>query len=143
MEVEENRVDLYETTALERHEWQPGQDGKKPVKETEPDLKKLMDLEIFEAFRSNAQCASVGSAAAVQQIVTSGTKSTVKSRPSKTTRGPYRSYTPLQVQELLDLVKEEDFSARHDNTQKKKSDAQIDWKKPIPLLCSLMRPHQE
>jgi hypothetical protein len=73
-----------------------------------------MDLETFGAFRSNAQRSSVGSAAALQQIVTIGTKSTIKSTPTKTTRVPYHSYKPLQVQELIDLVIEEGFSARQE-----------------------------
>lgn len=116
MEVEEVPLGLYETTALEWHEWQPGQDEKKPVKETEPDIKKLMDLDTFQDFRSNPQCTPTGSqygpTAAIQKIVESETKGTTKKTAAKTTRGTYRSYTPLQVQELLDLVIEEGKSAR-------------------------------
>lgn len=52
MEVEgQYQRDLYETTALERHEWQPGVEAKKPAKEPEWDSKRLMDLDSYRNFR--------------------------------------------------------------------------------------------
>ncbi|KAG2208189.1 hypothetical protein INT45_001260, partial [Circinella minor] len=98
MEVEEVQLGLYETADLEWQEWQLGQDEKKPE------------------FCSNPQGASIGSqygpATANQHIVKSEIKTTAKSTAAKSTRGTYRSYTLLQVQELLDLVIEEGISAR-------------------------------
>ncbi|KAI7853203.1 hypothetical protein BDC45DRAFT_442714 [Circinella umbellata] len=41
MEVEEVQLGLYETADLEWQEWQPGQDEKKPMKETSQILKNL------------------------------------------------------------------------------------------------------
>ncbi|KAI7857340.1 hypothetical protein BDC45DRAFT_578762 [Circinella umbellata] len=112
MEVEEVQLGLYETDDLEWQEWQPGQDEKKPVKETRPDIKKLMNLDTFQEFCSNSQGNQYGPATATQQIVKSKIKSTAESTAAKSTRGTYRSYTLLQVQELLDLVIEEGVSAR-------------------------------
>ncbi|KAI8885049.1 hypothetical protein K501DRAFT_284506 [Backusella circina FSU 941] len=75
-----------------------------------------MDLDTFQAFRSSAQCTPVdsqyGPIAAIQQVAKSVTNGTTKVTTAKAIRGPYRSYTPLQVQELLDLVIEEGISAR-------------------------------
>jgi hypothetical protein len=75
MEVEEEvQMDLYETTALEWHEWQPGVDEKKPVKEAEPDIKRIMDFGSFQAFLKYSQetpIASQQEATTSQQVVES------------------------------------------------------------------------
>jgi transposase len=116
MEVEEEvQMDLYETTALEWHEWQLGVDEKKPVKEAEPDIKRIMDFGSFQAFLKYSQetpIASQQEATTSQQVVESKLRTASKTTTAKKTRGPYRSYSALQVQELLDLVIEQGMSAR-------------------------------
>lgn len=44
-------------------------------------------------------------------IIESKLKTTSKATIERKTRGPYRSYTPLQIQELLDLVIKQGMSA--------------------------------
>lgn len=107
-EVEkEHQADLYETTALEWHECQPGIDEKKPVKEPALVLKRLMDLDSYRTFRKTAQETAVvvqqESTTAIQEVK-SVSNSTTKTAATKNIGGPYRSYTSVQIQELLDLV---------------------------------------
>lgn len=114
MEVEDQgQGDLYETTALEWHSWQPGVEEKKPVKVPEPDLKRLMDLDSYKDFRETSQETGLVQTSTTEiQQAKSCSKSKVKTTATKTVRGAYRSYSAAQIQELLDLVIERGISAR-------------------------------
>jgi hypothetical protein len=96
---------FFETTALEWHEWQPGVEEKKTEKEAEPGLKRLMGFGSFQVIQQEV-------AAAIQQVVKGKPKIPAKASAIKSARSPYRSYSPLQVQELLDPVIGQGMSAR-------------------------------
>jgi hypothetical protein len=114
MEVEDQgQGDWYETTASEWHSWQPGVEEKKPVKVPEPELKRLMDLDSYKDFRETSQETGLVQTSTTEiQQAKSCSKSKVKTAATRTVRGPYRSYSAAQTQELLDLVIEQGISAR-------------------------------
>jgi hypothetical protein len=90
---------------LEWHEWQPGVDEKESVKEAEPDLERLMDSGSFQAIQQEAT-------PVIHQVVKGKSKIPVKTTVIKSTRDPYRPCSPLQIQQLLDLVIEQGMPAR-------------------------------
>ncbi|KAF7731410.1 hypothetical protein EC973_000218 [Apophysomyces ossiformis] len=110
MEVEEQQqLDLYQTAALEWHHWQPGTSHEPPKKnKEEPELKRLMDLDSYKEARQNLAPATKETEAPVIKQ----TENAKRSASTLKVRGPYRSYTPAQVQELLDLVIEQGMPAR-------------------------------
>ncbi|EIE92185.1 hypothetical protein RO3G_16896 [Rhizopus delemar RA 99-880] len=110
MEVE-NINDLYQTTELEWHHWKgPNEDESVP----EPAVKKLLDLKSYQVYRQILE--NEHHSKAEEQPITveiqNDLKQSRKKIVSKKTRGAYRTYSPEQVQELLDLVIEEGLSAR-------------------------------
>lgn len=110
MEIETVQNDLYDTVGLEWHNWgQP----EKSKKVTEPDIKKLMDLSSYEGFRQDIFMRGETSDICTKENEDFKLKlvSSVKVSATKT-REFYRSYTPEQIQELLDLVIETGISAR-------------------------------
>jgi hypothetical protein len=113
MEVEEeNQFDLYQQSTLEWHQWNPNE-PEKSSKQPEPKLMRLTDLDMYE--KVNIKINKKPSEAIKKLVVVDPV---VKKEPNSTTkakanfRGPCRSYTPIQIQELLDLVIEQGMSAR-------------------------------
>jgi hypothetical protein len=87
-------------------------DSQRSKKVTEPDIKKLMDLSSYEGFRQDIFMRGETSDICTKKNEDIRSKvSSVKVSATKT-RGFYRSYTPAQIQELLDLVIETGISAR-------------------------------
>lgn len=109
MEVENQQGDLYNIATIEWSHWElPDATNKVP----ESDIKKLMGLDDYQVYRESfvktehdemveASSQNVGLSVAKQP-----------NKPVKKIRGPYRSYTPEQVQELLHLVIEQRLSAK-------------------------------
>ncbi|CEJ00962.1 hypothetical protein RMCBS344292_18454 [Rhizopus microsporus] len=107
MEVE-NTKDLYETTEFEWHHWkEPGTNERLP----EPEVKKLLDLKSYQAYRQILENNQPEAEAQITVEIENGLKQRKKKAPAKV-RGAYRSYSPEQVQELLDPVIEQGLSAR-------------------------------
>ncbi|KAI9326006.1 hypothetical protein BD770DRAFT_302678, partial [Pilaira anomala] len=112
MDVEEStQLDLYETASLEWHSWQPGVDDQIQKKNDEPEIKRLMDLDMYQAnyTEKNITDEDILPTALPKR---NSEKKPISSKAASGTRGPYRSYTPTQIQELLDLVIEQGMSAR-------------------------------
>lgn len=109
MEIETVQMDLYDTVGLE---WHYGGQPEISKKVKEPDIKKLMDSSSYEGFRQDIFM--IGEASDICTKENEDTKSKVSSVKVSATkiRGFYRSYTPEQIQELLDLVIETGISAR-------------------------------
>ncbi|KAI8350885.1 hypothetical protein EDC96DRAFT_519013 [Choanephora cucurbitarum] len=104
-----NRKEQYlcSTVAMEWHHWQPEHDLEPKLKksEAEPNLKRLMDLDGFFQTRHE-----IDESVKHEKVVESVSKG--KGVRTNKVRGNYRSYTPHQIQELLDLVIEQGMSAR-------------------------------
>ncbi|KAI8378880.1 hypothetical protein EDC96DRAFT_592445, partial [Choanephora cucurbitarum] len=92
---------------MEWHHWQPERDLEPKSKkvETEPSLKRLMDLDAFFQAQHDVD-KSTKNEKTVEFVKTEKASSNSK------VRGNYRSYAPQQIQELLDLVIEQGMSAR-------------------------------
>ncbi|KAG1138552.1 hypothetical protein G6F37_010405 [Rhizopus arrhizus] len=107
----ENINDLYQTTELEWHHWkEPNEDDSV----SEPAVKKLLNLKSYQVYRQTLENENYSKAEEQPIIVDiqNDLKQSRKKVISKKTRGAYRTYSPEQVQELLDLVIEEGLSAR-------------------------------
>jgi hypothetical protein len=83
-------------------------------KEPEPSLRKLLDFAGYQNSQKEANLKQQNETDELEHVSAKTENSVVK--PKKKTqakvRGPYRSYTPEQIQELLDLVIEQGLSAR-------------------------------
>ncbi|CAO3699787.1 unnamed protein product [Rhizopus stolonifer] len=112
MDVEEStQLGLYETTSLEWHSWKPGVDDQIQKKNDEPEIKRLIDLDMYQANYNEKNIINKDILPTALPKRNSEQKS-ISSKVASRTRGPYRSYTPTQIQELLDLVIEQEISAR-------------------------------
>jgi transposase len=77
----------------------------------EPNLKRLMDLGYYKVNRSTAKSLEVVPIVSTERVVKVVQKANKGSENAKT-RGPYNSYSPHKIQELIDLVFLSGFSAR-------------------------------
>ncbi|KAL7322216.1 hypothetical protein PS15p_212245 [Mucor circinelloides] len=118
MEVEEDSPDIAETVELEWHQWQPGQEKPKPSKEDQLGIKALVKLSDFKQWEamsheSEGQHITTTSKRLEDQSLSASKKD---ERGEQETGKPktrtYRSYSPQQVQELIDMVEMLGLSAR-------------------------------
>lgn len=115
MELESEVPDVAETVELEWHQWQPGQDepGTKKVNDSLgiKALVKLSDFKEWKIEEANAAIDYHGLDVSSSLPVPKKKVGKEKSDSAKV-RGQYRTYSPQQVQELLDLVTVLGMSAR-------------------------------
>ncbi|KAI9270256.1 hypothetical protein EDC94DRAFT_343139 [Helicostylum pulchrum] len=74
-------------------------------------MKKLLDLKSYQAYRQTLENDHPEAEAQITVEIENGLKQRKKKAPAKV-REAYRSYSPEQVQELLDIVIEQGLSAK-------------------------------
>ncbi|CEG80782.1 hypothetical protein RMATCC62417_15068 [Rhizopus microsporus] len=82
-------------------------------KEPEPSLRKLLNFAGYQTSQKEADLKQQNETDELKHTSANTENSAVKpkTKTQAKVRGPYRSYTPEQIQELLDLVIEQDLSA--------------------------------
>jgi hypothetical protein len=118
MNIEKQQIDLYNNVNIEWHHWEmPGT----RVKQSGPNIKKLIDLHSYQSYRQglmkkeDQDVVKVGSEQKKKKKKSNTKKSSVAKTFVRKSRGSYpsyRSYTPERAQELLNLVIEQEISAR-------------------------------
>ncbi|KAI7906308.1 uncharacterized protein BX663DRAFT_483065 [Cokeromyces recurvatus] len=99
MDVEEStQLDLYEIASIVWHSWQPGVDDQIQKKNDEPEIKRFMDLDMYQANYNDKKITDEDILPTALPKRNSEKKK-ISFKAASGTRRPYRFYTPTQIQD--------------------------------------------
>ncbi|KAI8326552.1 hypothetical protein EDC96DRAFT_190150 [Choanephora cucurbitarum] len=112
MELESSQVpDVAEVVGYEWHQWQPGQEEPAQTVEEQLGIKSLIRFRDFKQWKVE-EYITLKEEEKVEVAVPSQQNNSKSKTAVNKVRGSYRSYSPQQIQELIDLVIMTGMSAR-------------------------------